>query len=415
MKRIRFCIVGRVLAVATVMLIMVLVLASGALAATKYTVLYTFTGGADGGLPEAGLILDANGNLYGTAAYGGAHGVGAVFELTPNSDGNWTENVLYSFTGGSDGGYPNAGLIFDTNGNLYGTTVYGPCTVFKLTPNSDGTWTESVIHTLSGSDGSYPTGGLTFDVKGNLYGMTTFGGNYGAGTVYRLTPNQDGSWTFGLLHSFTMGNDGGYPEHAALIFDDAGNLYGTTADGGKGNCDWQGGGRGCGVVFELIPRAHGSWKENVLYRFLGGNDGGTAIGALIERAGSLYGATYQRGAYAQGNVFKLTRGAKGKWTEKVLHQFKGGEDGANSYGGFVFDKTGNLYGTTIAGGGSCNCGTVFMLTPHSHGAWIEKVLHRFDGVAGASPSAWLLPDGHGSYYGATMNPNNAGVVFEITP
>lgn len=406
--------VSRALAAVAVTLIVVLALAPGSWAVGKYKVLYTFTGGVDGGLPEDGLIFDAAGNLYGTTGYGGSYGVGTVFELMRNSDGSWTESVLYSFSGSSDGGYPNAGLIFDTSGDLYGTTV-GPSTVFKLTPNSDGSWTESVIHSLGSSDGSYPTGGLTFDTAGNLYGMATFGGKHGAGSVYRLTPNQDGTWTFGVLHSFTMGDDGGYPEHASLIFDKAGNVYGITADGGTGDCDWQGGGQGCGVVFELMPKAGGSWKEKVLYRFLGGNDGGTAIGALIERAGSLYGAAYQRGAYAQGNVFRLTRGANGKWTEKVLHQFRGGKDGANSYGGFVFDKAGNLYGTTIAGGGSCGCGTVFRLIPHSHSGWTEQVLHRFDGVAGASPSAWLLPDGGGNFYGATMNPNNAGVVFEITP
>ena len=218
-----------------IVIILSLTLAPGAWAASRYKVLYRFqVGGNDGSAPIAGLIFDAAGNLYGTTEYGGASNYGTVFKLTPNAVGSWTKSVLYSFKDGSDGGWPAAGLIFDAAGNLYGTTFdvsfsdYG--TVFKLTPNADGSWTESVLHSFNGSDGETPVAGLIFDAAGNLYGTTDSGGAYRNGTVFKLTPNADGSWTESVLHAF-IGSDGAHPD-AGLIFDAAGNLYGTTDFGG---------------------------------------------------------------------------------------------------------------------------------------------------------------------------------------
>jgi uncharacterized repeat protein (TIGR03803 family) len=278
------------------------------------SILHAFTG-ADGSGPAAGLIFDAAGNLYGTTSGGGADGYGVVFELTPNPDGTWTESVLHSFTGGADGALPFAGLIFDTIGNLYGTTYYGPLgcagltdgcgTVFRLTPNPDGTWTESVLHSFTeGAGGGNPAAGLIFDAAGNLYGTTNFGtsGPGNLGTVFKLTPNPDGTWTESVLHSFT-GADGAVPD-AGLIFDAAGNLYGTTSSGGISiaciDID------GCGVVFKLSPTSTG-WSETVLHTFIG--FGSTPRGGVIfDQAGNLYGTTSDGNpAFDYGLVFEITR------------------------------------------------------------------------------------------------------------
>src|ERR1035441_332430 len=216
-------------------------------ATAQEKVLHNFNNnGTDGTNPRAGLIFDAAGNLYGTTENGGTNGVGTVFELTPTAGGGWTETVLYSFCSQAnctDGYQPWAGLIFDAAGNLYGTTVYGgtadtTCsycgTVFELTPNGSGGWTETVLHSFGdGTDGFYPSAGLIFDAAGNLYGTTAMGGTYDYpwdGTVFELTPAAGGGWTEKVLYSFGGGTDGYWPE-AGLIFDAAGNLYGTTYSG----------------------------------------------------------------------------------------------------------------------------------------------------------------------------------------
>ena len=409
-------VVSKALAVMAVTLIMDLILAPGASAASNYKVLYRFTGGADGAQPEDALVFDASGNLYGTALGGGCCGSGTVFELTPNSDGTWTQSVLYSFTGGSDGGSPASAVIFDASGNLYGTSVeggdYGYGTVYKLTPNSDGGWTESVLYSFTGgSDGGDPTSGLTFDTNGNLFGTTWQDGAYGHGVVFKLAANSDGSWTENTLHSFKGGKDGGTPDRGHLIFDAAGNLYGATAG-------WYGGASN-GTVFELTPNSDGTWTESVLHSFKGGKDGAAAEGTLVfDPAGSLYGTTYTGGAYGNGAVFKLTLGSDGKWKKNVLHPFKGGKVGANPFGGVVFDAAGNLYGPTYnGGGGPCSsCGTVFKLIPNPHGGWYERVPHQFEGSKnGLNPWGGVVLDATGNLYGTTVNGgiNGNGVVFEI--
>ena len=241
----------------------------GAWAASNYKVLHKFTGGADGNefmevtgegnWFSSGLLLDVTGNLFGVTAAGGAYGFGVVFKLAPNTDGTWSQSVLYSFTGGADGGYPFAGLISDSAGDLYGTTSgggSGSCSnaytqgcgvVFELAPNLDGSWTESVLYSFTGgADGAQPEARLTFDPAGNLYGTTDAGGvrlsapcpgpfsdNYdnGCGVAFELTPNSDGTWTESVLHAFTAHNDG-QGQIGPLTLDAAGNLYGT-AQGGK--------------------------------------------------------------------------------------------------------------------------------------------------------------------------------------
>ncbi|MFZ0953348.1 MAG: choice-of-anchor tandem repeat GloVer-containing protein, partial [Candidatus Sulfotelmatobacter sp.] len=252
------------------------------------------------GAPGGGLIFDAAGNLYGAAAGNGGIGTATVFKLTANSDGTWTESVLFKFFGG----YPEAGLIFDAAGNLYGTTIQPGLqgTVFELSPTSDGGWTESTLFTFGGRDGANPLGGLIFDAAGNLYGTTagggssstecTSGGHNGCGVVFKLAPNPDGTWTESVLHTF-LGEPSEYPS-AGLTMDAAGNLYGTT----------NGGGTNYGSVFKLTPTSSG-WSYTVLHRFLGLPGEYPYAGVIMDAAGNLYGTTSE-GSTNYGLVFEIT-------------------------------------------------------------------------------------------------------------
>jgi len=224
------------------------------------TILHTFTGSPDGAYPFLGaLILDQAGNLYGTTADGGhsgcvGSGCGIVFKLSPGADG-WTETILYTFTGGADGGNPYAGVLFDPQGNLYGTTFAGGSsnagTAFELSPGSDGTWTEHVLHSFTGvPDGALPAAPLIWDAHGNMYSTTEGGGQNRWGTVYEMSPNGSGGWTENVVWNFTGMSDGGISS-AGLAIDAQGNLYGTTLTGGLVNNQTCGG--GCGVVFKLTP------------------------------------------------------------------------------------------------------------------------------------------------------------------
>jgi uncharacterized repeat protein (TIGR03803 family) len=407
---------------ALLLILITMLLGVGAGAQNKYKTLYKFTGGADGNSPRASLVRDQAGNLYGTTEFGGDHKVGTVFKLTPNSDGSWTESVLYSFCSLAnciDGAQPAGGLIFDASGNLYGTTVTGGNfnigTVYELTP-ANGAWTESVLYSFCSlaicTDGGSPTGGVIFDPSGNLYGTTQDGGNNDKGTVYELTP-ANGTWTERVLHSFcsdTTCSDGDEPD-AGVIFDASGSLYGTTLYGGK---------EAWGDVFKLTPSG-GTWTISVLHTFTGGNDGGVPAGGLVmDRAGNLYGMSAFGGLYRHGTVFKLSQ-ATGKWKGAVLHNFANG-DGAQPLGGVTLDSSGNIYGMTPVGGdlNRCNrtgCGVVFKLAPKSKGGWTEAVLHRFLDHPGALPVAELIFDSAGNSYGTTFGDQvkTFGSVFEITP
>jgi len=416
-----WAVLSKALAVIAATLIMALILAPGAWAASRYKVLYKFTGGADGSQPEAGLILDTSGNLYGTTPQGGAFGDGVVFKLTKNSDGSWTEGVLYSFAGGTDGATPYAEVTFDASGNLYGTTYSGGAssagTVFQLVPNSDGTWTESVLYSFTGgSDGANPYAGVILDATGTLYGTTYGGGTQGLGVVYKLTPNSNGSWTHGALHSFMGGKDGSHPQFGNLTFDTTGNLYGATNDGvdGYGDCP---NGNDCGSIVELTPQSDGTWKEKVIFRFTAGTTRNLNGTLVFGPAGRLYGNSYG-GDSDYGDVFKLTLGAKGRWRQRVLYVFQGNQDGAYPIGGVVRDTAGNLYGTTVAGinthGG---VGQLFKLVPHSGGGWSKLVLHYFEGPPrdGGDSPAPVAFDAAGNLYGTAFdgwNTGCCGVVFE---
>jgi uncharacterized repeat protein (TIGR03803 family) len=408
-----------------------LMLPAGAVAASKYKVLYRFKG-LDGVSPTASMVFDAAGNLYGTTGGGGSYDLGTVFKLTPNADGSWTESVLHSFSG-SDAYYPVNGVIFDAAENLYGTTLDGGPynnfggTVFQLMPNGDGSWTESVLHTFAGPDGVTPVGNLIFDSAGNLFGTTSAGGLDGGGVVFQLTPNGDGSWTESLLHSFCTNrdkkcHDGSVP-FADLIFDKAGNLYGTTTEMGTRKCIYNY--NGCGTVFELIPQADGSWTENVLHRFTGPDGASPSAGLIFDKAGNLYGTTEGGGNLSDCNnnigcgvVFKLKPNANGSWTEIVLHKFDNNPAAMPNRADLIFDEAGNLYGTTTSGGPVAG-GTVFKLSPQSGGRWAFSVLHVFQGNPALHPTGGLVLDKAGNLYGTTESCASSskcyGVVFEITP
>jgi uncharacterized repeat protein (TIGR03803 family) len=394
---------------ATLAIFITILFATSTWAAAEDTVLHSFSNnGTDGIVPDGGVIFDAAGNLYGTTWAGGTYSAGTVYELTPAGGGGWTEQVLHSFGNGTDGAFLAAGLIFDTAGNLYGTTAgggtYSDGTVFELTPTAGGGWTEKVLYSFNGNgtDGYAPYSGLVFDAAGNLYGTAYYGGTYSRGTVFELTPQAGGTWTEQVLHSFGNGTDASAP-FAGLTFDTAGNLYGTTEVGGTFNY---------GAVFELTPAAGGTWTEKVVYSFANNGTDGTVpkAGVIFDGAGNLYGTTSQGGTYNLGALFELTPAAGGTWTEQVLHSFGNGTDGANLYARLIFDGAGNLYGTTYQGG-SYGGGTVFRLNAQG-----EVLLQSFSGNDGASPVAGLVLDGAGNLYGTTSSggASHEGAVFEIT-
>jgi uncharacterized repeat protein (TIGR03803 family) len=408
------------------------------MASSQESVIYSFAyGGSDGLNPYSGLISDGAGNLYGTTSSGGAIGSpfgtnGAVFELTPGAGGTWTEKVLYSFGATTnDGIVPLAGLILDAKGNLYGTTSAGGANgdgaVFELSQSTGGTWTEKVLYSFgaTSTDASGPKrGSLIFDAAGNLYGTTRFGGpnqvsNGGgsgsAGTVFELTPGTGGSWTEKVLYSFgATASDGANPT-GGVIFDAAGNLYGTTLYGGT---DTSVAG-GSGTVFELTPATGGTWKEKILHSFKhNGTDGvNPYAGVVFDAKGNLYGTTAVGGSGSDGTVFELSLNlGSGVWTEKVLHNFSDAPDGNAPYGSLILDGAGDVYGMTSAGGAN-SVGSVFQLKA---GTWTENLLYSFINAEsdGQSPQAGPFFDAAGNLYGTTSTGGTNsfgfdGTVFEI--
>ncbi len=416
---------------------------SGAAPASTEKVIYSFTGGADGGQPMSDLTIDAAGNLYGTTSQGGVgcngYGCGTVFELKRTKDG-WKEDVLYSFTGASDGEGPQAGVIFDNVGNLYGTTVAGGSngggTVFKLEPNSRHGWTESILHsfTLVSGDGSRPQTDLVFDTQGNAYGATLWGGSagqschgFGCGVVFELTPHAKGAWTETILHVFAGAPDGATPS-SSVVLDSAGNLYGMTAYGGAGPCNINGPRDapvpGCGAVYELMHKTDGGWTETVVYSFVRG--GGSAVtpsgGLILDNVGRLIGTSFA-GGDRWGAVFELDQSRRG-WDQSVLHRFYGNPDGIQPMGRLWTDAHGDLFGVTISGGANRVNGTVFELEPTKAGDWRERLLHAFgSGSDGMSPQAGLVSDSEGHLFGTTPQGGGSGcyggtgcgTVYEVTP
>jgi uncharacterized repeat protein (TIGR03803 family) len=351
-------------------------------------IIYHFAGGSDGANSFAGLIADSSGALYGTTTYGGGPGnFGTVFKLTP-SPGGYVESVLYRFKGMPDGAYPQAGLIADGSGALYGTTsaggsgmdqtcggsqfIFGCGTVFKLTPSGSG-YTESILYNFLGlgvNDGEYPVAGLIADAAGALYGTTQFGGPNFSGVVFKLTPSGSG-YTESVLYHFCAKpscTDGGSPL-AGLIADNSGALYSTTNRGGDPTCNGSGHG-GCGTVFKLTPSPSG-YAESVLYAFKSIADGEYPLAGLIaDSKGALYSTTSSGGLGTGGTVFKLTPTPKG-YTKHILHSFRlSTHSDAYPVAGLVANKKGVLFGTTEYGDRahyctliSNGCGMVFELTP----------------------------------------------------
>jgi len=380
------------------------ILATSLVSAQTFTTLYSFGFGPDGANPQSRLVRDAKGNLYGTTVSGGSAkscpaGCGTVFRLDPSG----TETVLHSFRGGTDGANPYAGLIRDTKGNLYGTTLAGgkhsAGTVFKLDPQGK----ETVLYSFTGgADGGFPYASLILDHAGNLYGTTYWGGScgnyYGCGTVFKVAPS--GKET--VLYSFTAANDGAFP-YAGLIRDAKGNFYGTTFGGGDGHCQPT----GCGTVFKLDTTG----KESVLHFFTPNNaDGFRPYGSLIrDKLGNLYGTTFFGGPGGLGTVFRLDPSG----TETIIYGFTGGADGGLPYAGVIMDAAGNLFGSTEQGG-TLFSGTVFKVDTTG----TESVLYSFTfGSDGGDPFGGLIQDSAGSLYGTASSGGDKsnGVVFKIAP
>ena len=340
----------------------------------------------------------------------------AIFTIALLATSAWAaprETILHDFKqDGRDGVEPRDSLIFDASGNLYGTTfeggTHGAGMVFELIPQTGGGWKEKVLHNFNndGKDGVGPYASLIFDTAGNLYGTTFGGGAIGYGTVFELKPKAGGTWTQKVLHSFNAQTEGFYPT-AGLVLDSAGNLYGTTSGNDLTTN---------GMVFELSPRAGRGWKEKVLYRFKSET---VYAGLVLDSAGNLYGTTPKGPGHTGGRVFELVPQKGGRWKEKVLHQFtKNGMDGYFPEATLILDTTGNLYGTTSFGGAH-DAGTVFELTPRAEGRWTEALLYSFrkNGIDGAFPDGSLIFDAAGNLFGTTGGggPDNAGAVFELTP
>jgi len=394
---------------------------------------------ADGEAPIGNLVRDRSGNLYGTTEFGGnsvCGGCGTVFELSPSAGGMWTETILYRFCSEVinemcvDGRSPIAGLVMDSQGNLYGTTNLGgtvmDCpqgggcgTVFELSPPSvpGGSWSESVLYSFCSSfsnnscmDGAEPAGQLTLDSTGNLYGTTTTGGSaVGGGAVFELSPTQ-GGWTETLLHSFCAnGQDGACPDGdrpvAGVTFDDDGNLYGTTKFGGSDRK------YALGTVYKLSPGS-GGWTETVIFVFYEpGSKGGVPAGTVsFDAAGNLYSTTSMAGVGNSGSVFRLS--SKGKSATFVFN----GTDGSQPLAGVLVDaQHGAVYGTTS--GGNWNEGNVFKIGATGTETVLYSFCQEVNCTDGAAPEGTLLANHLGNLYGTTGGGGTGGfgLIFEITP
>jgi uncharacterized repeat protein (TIGR03803 family) len=384
------------LGVLALLAILMVTAAQPACAQTE-TVLHSFNeDGTDGYNPYSGLTIDKDGNLYGTTLYGSSLVApnGTVFKVTPSG----VETVLYNFLGAPDGSEPYySGVVRDAAGNLYGTTLRGGTndlgTVYKLAPNG----TETVLHNFSPTlDGYYPFGGVILGTKGALYGTTSTGGTAGVGTVYKVLRTRKGTET--VLYNFGGQTDGCYPRQENLVLAKDGTLYGTTYSCGPS---------ANGTVFKIAPDG----TETIIHGFnADGLDGINPYGGLIfDKAGNLYGTTYQGGANGFGTVYKITPAG----AESVLYSFKGdGTDGINPYGGVVLGKKGIIYGTTYQGG-TKGFGAVFKVTPSG----TETVLHSFTNTDGAHPYAGVVLDKNGALYGTTVDGGDFGygTVFKIVP
>jgi uncharacterized repeat protein (TIGR03803 family) len=387
----------------TLAVLSALLMAARPAQAQTENVLWNFTGTPDGANPYGGVTLN-NGNFYGTTFSGGAYGFGAVYELQPNGTGGYNESVLYSFCPASpsctDGQYPAFGsLLFDSAGNIYGTTYQGGANgfgvVFKLAP-SGSTWNYDVLYSFGAvPDAENPVNGLIADAAGNIYGTAYSGGGGNNGAVFELSPNGKGGWTEQVAAPINS-------LYGGLAINSAGDIFGTTAD----------------TVFELKPNGSGGFLLTTLFTFnsadattQGSDPNGTPV---LDSKGNIYGTTVSGGKNNDGAVYKLTLGTKGTYTEKLLYSF--GANGINPYSGVVFDPSGNLYGTAKLGGKD-GAGIVYELVVNAAGtAYAEKNLQTFIGENGAVPYAGVIYNG-GYLYGTTFDggADGMGEVFVVNP
>jgi uncharacterized repeat protein (TIGR03803 family) len=399
-----------------------------AAAQAQYKVLYSFgTNPNDGFNPNGGLVFDSPGNLYGTVQFGGScDECGIAFELSPSQGGSWTETILYNFCSQPscvDGGLPQAGLILDDSGNLYGTTltggVHGVGTVFELSPPSipGGEWGETVLWSFGGTgDGAGPYSKLTWDPLGNLYG-TTSGAMMGRGAVFELSPGPTG-WTEKVLYTFCPNfphcSDGRQPM-AGVTFDKSGNLYGTTQFGGHG------GGEGWGIAYELSPTLGGDWRETAVHLFSSSSAGQPLSEVNFDDAGNLYGTLSQGGSGSPaqcGAVFRL-HPTQGDWKNGIFPFNESGALGCQPQAGvFVDNQTKSLYGTTKYGGGA---GTAFKITGRNL-ITLYSFCSQPSCSDGSYPASSLTPY-KGQLYGTSTEGGTSsacgqlgcGVVFQIAP
>jgi uncharacterized repeat protein (TIGR03803 family) len=414
---------------ALLVVLAIAILASEPAQAQSFSVLFNFSQQSGYG-PFAGVTRDAAGNLYGTTTVVGDDNSGTVYELK-DSHMSWSLNNLFAFSSrGNPGYFPWSGVVFGPDSAMYGTTLSGGANgdgiVYKLAPPPTicrtvlCSWEQTVLYEFQGSpDGASPAlGNVIFDRAGNLYGTTAAGGAFGKGTVFELSPS-NGGWTEKVLYSFMGGTDGSDP-YGTLVFDSAGNLYGTTPNGGNTGCSEN---DGCGTVFELSPSGSG-WTERILVTFEQGSNGCNPYGGLIfDQSGNLYGTTALCGAQNGGTVFELSPNGD-NWTFSLLYALGPDISGLGGpLGSLAIDGAGSLYGTT-QGDGNAGQGTAFKLTL-LNGAWTYTELHEFIGGPddGSEPIGGPIVDAMGVVYGTTYAGGSqscsfeeqCGVIWAITP
>ena len=382
--------------------------------------LYDFTNSPDGYFPWAGgLVADGSGNLYGVTLFGGDNtcdsgGCGVVFKLSPADSGGYTETILHAFTGqNADGCFPEAGVILDSQGNLYGTTTacgaHNLGSVYELSPSGDGTWTATTLYSFAGydhQDGATPKSTLLMAAPGLLYGTTSEGGNHlctengffpGCGTVFQLKSAKRGRWKETVLYNFAGHQADGAGPDEGVSMDGHGNLYGLTLYGGNQCCQGQ------GTLYQLKSTKAGAWKETVLHIFpTGGGDGSFPMGIpAIDSQGNILGVTDLGGRPGDGIVWKFSQDKTGIWNEQVLHNFgETSDDGALPHAGVTLDGQGNIFGTTESGGGlDCDgfgCGTVYKLDAETGEM---SIVLRLDGTGMKSPTGPLFLNSNGRLFG----------------
>jgi uncharacterized repeat protein (TIGR03803 family) len=396
----------------------------GTVAFTQENVLYPFQGGKDGVGPIGGLVFDAAGNLYGVTEMGGddscdsGDGCGTVFELSPDGKGGWTKTTLHTFTGGSDGQAPLNSLIIDGQGNLYGTTSgpgYGhgcppSCgNAFELSPATGG-WKFALLHNfVGGVNGGEPSSPLIMDRSGNLYGTTYIFGANGIGTMYQLSSKLGGGRTFKTLHSFDVQHDRGTPS-GSLVMSQNGTIYGST---------WATSNPYYGALYSISLSTKGKWIVTDLHAFATEKDCGDPIwGLSADGAGNLYCSSGPDYGNKWGVLFKFSLNAKGKWVGKSIYAFGRPDGGDPSYpaGTVLVDSAGNIYGTSSFGGSEEGVGTVYELALE-HRKYSPTVLYSFQGKDdGEYPSSPLIMDTSGNLYGVASEGGafGSGVAFEVT-